>query len=319
MQPGHPEVNGSDCFCLSIHLISRLGTDAVPKCQMHLAVQRESRGPGDAAVRQQGSVSIRRQAAFFKLQKLCTHLWCISMQASGMFAGSSRAKLSSSGTRVSEFITHSKCGHIVLKLGAFEAKAMNAKKSIGMSAASSKSISSAATLNTQQHSYIVSWHATEPASRRIPHRLTPQPSAPSSAQTPVDLAAASSQGEQRTERQAALPGSHEGLKPRQRWLAGQWSLFAQSRLFRCRSRSHDHSERQTHMKSHKHSSMEAACAALQMIQRQQLGGPLLYINNMLSGLPIILSGTSPAAKPLAASGVQASLHNDVQYLLDTSC
>ena len=239
------------------------------------------------------------------------------MQASGMFAGSSRAKLSSTGSRVSQFIIHSKCGHIALRLGAFEARAMNAKTSLGMSAARSSSLSSAAVL---QHSYIISWHATGPASRRIPHRLTPQPAAPSSAQFPVGSVAALSEEEQRSQYQAAPSRSHQGLKPRQRWLAGQWSLFAQSRLFRCRSRSHDHPEQQMHSKRHKRSSMEAACVALQMVQRHQSGGPLLCINGMLSVLPIILTvRRQPCCESCKLWGISKPAFQVVKYLLDTSC
>ena len=179
------------------------------------------------------------------------------MQASGVFAGSNRAKIDPSGTRVSKFLTYSKCGHIALRLGAFQAKAINTKSPASIAAISNKSFSSSAIL---QHSYVASWHATEPASQRLPHRFTAHHFI--GAQAPgLDP------GHQQNER----PRSNANLRPQQRWLAGQWSLFSQSRLFACKSEGHGQCGRQQRRNLHRHHSMEAACAALQMMQIHQKG------------------------------------------------
>ena len=174
-----------------------------------------------------------------------------------MFAGSNQAKIDPSGTRVSQFLTHSKCGHIALRLGAFQAKAINAKSPASIAAISSKSLSSSAIL---QHSYVVSWHATEPASQRLPHRFTAH-----------HFVGAHTPGLDPGHPQNKRPSLNANMRPQQRWLAGQWSLFAQSRLFACKPEGHGQSGQRQRKRLHRHNSMEAACAALQMMQIHQKG------------------------------------------------
>ena len=195
-----------------------------------------------------------------------------------MFAVCNKPKLLSGSTRESEFFTHATCGHIALRLGAFTAKSLGSSSHVSRSAAVDQSL---AARSVYQHSYIIDWHASVPASHRVPHRLVMDAAAPpahqSPSRSPVGSAAPSAPAEHlgQSSRPYGGLGRHDILKPGQRWLAGSWSLWAEGRHFARKLGRHSQSSHSRQRGIHSGCAMEATCAALQMIQTQQQGMPLV--------------------------------------------
>ena len=202
------------------------------------------------------------------------------MQASGIFAGCNTAKMQPGGIRESQFMTHSICGHLSLRLSGFRAKPLTTAPEPNLAHASKAG--SLAPADVFKHSYYVQWLAAEPMARRIPHRLTrPLAASASSQRSPTASAASASspsalqQGAQQQQLQLGSLAEqrmlHEVMMPSQRWLAGGWSLFAQNKLFARTPRQHRSKGKQQHKKLQHQKGMDATCAAMQLMQSHQKG------------------------------------------------